>query len=464
MADSENKAKKIDWKGVIGGVTSFFSIVFLAFAPNWFSAIAGSPYVAIILFISLLVCVRFREKEWAKSALYLIVPLCITSFISFGKTWLTERSANRGELVADATESLVQEYLDEGVTEWFEDALESGDLVCFLLPSTSLKDDAGFLYDVNDIEKYRAVADSLPSNNLQTKICHYDNKNTKKETRAKYLLGYANRRFLKDGWDRKYDVEILPGSTQTVIHGVKNLSHNRWEAAGRLFSQADSAGNAAGTKWLARWFSSGYGQAPDTSLYLSNLEKAAVNGSRGARYVWSESVLKDKASSAVSKARAEDFLKRAASLKTLVTLATINYSEKSIQLLNKYYVSTGQNLKAYYCTRRYLRTFDDPYIRYSEHLANCLALGFNREALRIVRDGEKISQPNCFYIHGLMYAKGVAERKDPEKAEALLRYASDSLHYSKAYRGLAWLYDNTGRDGAEFWYMMYMSDFNDEID
>ena len=468
MADSENKVKKIDWKGVIGGVTSFFSIVFLIVSPSWFSAIAGSGYVALILFLGILVCYYYsrKEKDWAKSVLYLLIPLFITSCISAGRTWFTDKRVHHGEIVADATESIVNDFLQDNTKGWIEDAMNSGELVCFLVPSASWKGDEEFMYGASDMTKYKAAAEAegLTSKTLQVRVTHYKYKTVEEESTAKYLVGYANGRFLKDGWEKKYDVEILPASTLTLVKGVRALQHRHWEKARKLFYQADSLGNAAGTEWLSHWYSVGYGQNPDSTEYRDNLSKAALNGSRIARFNWSEKILKDSKSSAVDKAKAEEYLKKASLLKTIVTLTTIDYSEKAVKLLNKYYVSTGRNLKAYYFTKKYLRGFDDPYIRYSEHLANCLNLGFNREALRIVRNGEKESNPNCFYIHGRMYAKGVAERKNPDKAEELLRYAADSLHYRKAYLGLASLYRNLGRDGDDFWYMMYEADFNDSIE
>lgn len=237
-----------------------------------------------------------------------------------------------------------------------------------------------------------------------------------------------------------------------------------WEKSRSLFEESSRLENPAGTYYLAKWYGTGCGTEADPDEYRRKLEEAARNGSRLARYEWANGVLAYGSASPVEKAKAVDFLKSAYSLKTVATLTTVLTSQRSVQLLSRYYQKTGQGIRAFLATRSYLKAFDNPHIRYHDHLVNTLTLGLSRRALKAVREGETLGIPNCYYIHGMMYAQGIGEKENRREAEKYLRYAGDELHYREAYLGLAMLSDKRkAKRASDFWRMMYDVNFSDTI-
>ena len=463
----------VDWKLVLGAVSSFFSVLFLFISPVWSWILAGSVFTTAILFIGLVISYIFNEKDWSGQLRWFVVPLFLLSLIAAVLAHFTTKKGKEKEELADATEILMDEtILNSEVSEWVPQAVRSGSFVAFLYPSRysndsimNLIEDQGYLQ-----ERIKALINREKKEEGQAKFEYTPeigliNTSYQEQTvHSKYEIGFANAPCLKRYW-LKEDFTLLPESAIATLKGVESILDWHYEEAKRYLQLADSLGNPAGTYYLSRWFVVGYNQDPDSLNYRIKLEEAANNGSRTARYEWSKLILNNPRSSEIDKAKAEAFLRQASEPGTISSTAIL--SRKAMLVLNDYYHETNQHIKAYLGTRRQIKTFRQSPIKYREHLMNCLEVPLPRvrEAKRIVLEGEKLPRPeaNCFYVHGLMFMKGIGVKKDYTIAERYFRYAADTLHYSKAYLGLASLCQETGKPGYEYWKMLYDVNFTETI-
>ena len=470
---------RIDWKVILGGVSTFFSILFFFFSPLWSWILMGSVITTVIIFIGIVVCLFCLDKAWSKPLLYFLIPLLLLSGIASVRTGVNTKKRYSKAMIADATESIIDDILlsDEEFADWPIRSLDSDNLTCFLVPVKY--DELSVLDEISDRDAYAKKALALSRDNtfdhdadsqhihMSSEARFIGSKYKGQVIRSDYNVGYANRQYLKNNWGKE-DYILLPESSLLVIKGIKLIGDSKFEDSKQNFLRADSLGNPVGTYYLARWYITGYDNPPvDSTKYFNLLEKAATNGCRMAQFEWAEAKLKSLHSSWVEKGKAEDFLRTASELGAISTHTTLSVTRDAIRLLNSFYHETGQNVKAYFRTRHYIGLISHSPIKYSEHLMNCLALPFPyySEARSIIAEGEKINppEPNCYYVHGLMFLNGKGEKKNYQKADVCFHFAADSLHYSKAFLGLAELCKETGQPGYDFWEMLYNVDFNEMI-
>lgn len=470
-ASMMEKTKRIDWNVILGGVSTFFSVLFLFFSPGWAFILAASPYTTLILFIGLFICAGFRKKEWSKRIISVLIPILLLSFVTSLFDYKASKKEHDAIILADATESLVDALVfRDDIPDWEVKSLDDDELVCFTVPAkykTTILDDIsdpgyvgrmiqemrndGRLSDTDQQE----IKITLPGTLIETS-------NRGKEIPVEFYVGYTDARSLKKNW-RKTPVNVLPESAVSTIKGVRCFANGEYEKSRHMLEEASSQGNPVGTYYLARLIVMGYGEMPDSTLYSIKLKEAAEGGCRAARYEWAEGFLNGSHSSEIDRAKAEFYLKTASDLKTLRAPGIINESANSVKLLSDFYHQTRQPFKAYRATKDYLKSVDHAEIKYDYHLMNCLERHKFAQARTLVADGERDQKPVCFYVHGMMYLKGLGEKRDYEKAERYLRYAADSLHFRKAYLGMSSLCADSGRPGKEYWEMLYDVDFSDNI-
>ena len=448
---------------------------------NSFHLVSTLSPLFIVLAAFCLIIATTVNSWWWRSAL-IVASLILWGYVFYEQRTISE-SSSRKELISDATESLVDYYTDihhgfDTGKEWInEENLLNGTISFFLVPVSKI--DEFLVYMYNDA----AVLKDDPQNG----IIRYHSLITSQQGVAsnsdyQVVLTYSPHLHSK----REFKGSIkLPSSTSSVLAANHEFDGYNWASGRELLEKAQIEGNASAAYYLSHYYRYGYGRAPDEKQAEKLLRMSAESGSRSARFEWGNSVLKDSTLSmtGMNKSVAEDFLKKAASLKkSTVTKTTGTLSRNSILLLNDFYRACAQEsnnrkyyTKAYNLTKKSNGSFEDVRIKYSAHLDNCIILENYDEALKIIDEGkglkvkrggklESIPQAHCFLVEADMYMRGLGVSHNFTKAEKLLRFAADSLDYYPAYRGMAELYRKRGKAGDEFWDRLYEVKFSNRID
>lgn len=444
--------------GVMGGVSSILSLlgfVGIVKSPYW------NAYSLWIIFASLILVLVGIFINKLKSNKTFSIPIIVFGSIFLALSlltryidWTENRKIEKSELLSDATSSLL-DMLDN---EWIVDAAESGKLVCMLFPKDKAKNYYKLIYD-------ELIAKNVydPKSNQRLNLLAISPE-TDIPSEVKYFLCVSDQNEIRDCFRNDKQITILPECVNDVVRGWIRMRQNQFQSARAFFEKADSSGNATGTYFLSKWYGTGFGSDPDSEKEISLLKKAAQDGCRIARFEWSERIIKNPPVKDIQGGFAEDFLQRASTMKSIYTSYTITNSFKSLQLLNEYYRITERYKEAYKTSEAFYRHFRDPQILYYEHLDNCLSSNKYKEAMEIVKMGEKEKCSYCYIIHAGMLTHGQGVKQDFEKAEYLLRYAADSLNYYPAYKGLAVLYDSSHKKGSDFWESLYDVKFDNQVE
>ena len=433
------------------GILSFFLLRFMHFV----TAYAGYIIIASLISIVLSICFwkKTRASHWVAPFAF---ALLILSIYETNKSIQYKFQERENELIADATECAVYGYdtYSPSDKDWLTRAVLEDQLVYLLIPAkqkyqTILLD----AYDERLVDRdaegnlyYRMMA---PQAELENLI--YE---------SRYYLLALYRPFIKAGyaWD---GYRVLPESVSMTMRGYVSQLSSKFDEAKGYYQQADSLSNSTATAYLSMWYSTGFGVPPNEPKADSLMVRAANNGCRAARLQLGTSLLSDKTTTALQRAKAEDYLKRAAFLHSVATNRIALESEQAAIRLNSYFRMTGRYYDAYYLSKKCSSLFSNPNIRYGVHLDNCLSLGKRKEAMALIKEGEGLRYPNSYLAHAEVYMRGEWVNQNLAEAERLLRYAADSLGAYSAYSRLASIYMTKGdKRSAYLWQRMYHSHFN----
>ena len=404
------------------------------------------------------------------------IALLVISVLLLIATFFLQRNistyATNSERVSDATETLVDFYFehikhpDEDFKWISEENLFNNKIACFLIPSEDLDEFCDYVFDPNAV-----IKDDPDEKRIGIYPLHLTQR--KEKVKTKYLMALVYTPHLYRGREFSGAIQV-PTSAFHVLKGMIKKSELNWLEAKGLLERARSENNAAASYYLSRMCRSGLGDEPDFKQADILLKEAAERGSRRARYEWGLDVLKDTnvAMFDLEKSMAEELLVKASCLKeTIGSVTAAELSRKSILCLNDFYRSCGKEngskkyfYKAFLLTKRGNRAFTDTEVKYVAYLDNCVSLKRYKKALDIIEEGKKEKQPYCYLVHADMYSKGKGVEVDYEKAEKLLRFAADSLNCYLAYRELAELFRESGKEGVEFWERLYDIKFSNTIE
>lgn len=433
--------------------------VFAAFYYHLISSITWCTIIGGVFFIIAIVCTSLKEKYpfckqyWIIS--WIVVVLLVVACVLVYKHVDLKKDNER---LADVTESFVElAYHKDSTSDWIPTAYEEGNLVCLLVDS-ELEEDEFIRIAFNIKEVVRNSSDpEIP-----------DFKCVLKDSlgaviKTKYVLSLAYAPYLKDSFDDKRVIR-MPESVMIVSRGMDLMNAFKFEQGKALLEKADSLGNPSAAYYLSRLYGSGWGREPqlDTSNYY--LQRAAMNGSRTAKRILGKSILsKSSDFPQPNEGEAIDYLTSASLIQTFGSESIVNNATDALYFLSNYYRDRGNPKRAYRLSSDFLDYFDDPAFKYTFHLSNCFAAHKDAQAMEIVREGERNNNPYCYAAHAQMLMEGVGFEKDYGKAESLLRFTADSLHYGRAYLLLAELYDRQGRPGADFFRGLYNVNFTPEV-
>lgn len=429
---------------------------------------AYGEVLAIIAFVALIICIFIQEKEVACMISYVLVALLILITIEHTTSFLDKRQETAHELYSDITESIILDYQDKwregGSSDFLLYALNNDDCVIFYVPNST---DLDIIYDkIIDEDKRRFFILNGEYENGSIDIMkglgvEYEGHSLF----SKYNLVLAYTPILKDDWSNCKEISLVPSHVYLTIRTfIDQYNDNYKKGYVDSLALADSLGNAFACYLLYLYYSEGHKTEPDLKLAHIYLNKAANTGSRLARVILGEEHLNNRHASSYEKAIGIDLLKRAASLSSVATKSTVENAKEALSYLNKYYTETGQFKEAYKLTKNYINTFYD--YDYAYHVDNCIKREYYKEALSYISKGESERNAHCYYVHAEMLAKGLGVPRDIHKAEILYRFASDSLNYWPAYKGLYELFrDNEcpqTRD-TSFWKQLYTIKFSNRI-
>ena len=454
--------------GLLSGLLSVISFIVLRlffFIQAYPAQIAvGCLLVLLALFLWNHYRDKTKEGEDKKHAWYIfgVVFALVLLVSSTASTYITvqdNRKYNEDELVSDVTEGFlsVLKFKDfDKVFPWVDEAIMEDKGTIFIYPSSF---PGKFENIIVDQRKYNA--DPQHRHLITYSVNREDN-----TLRSEYKFAFV----YTPNMNQAYQVpgaRILKAGINEVLKGYVYMKRKEWEKARGCFSRADSLGNPMGTYMLSEWYAKGYGFDPDKDTEATAeeyLRKAADEGCRAARAQLGERIVNDRNHTRPALMRAEDYLRKASVVETVVATDVIREATRSLRTLSSLYNAEGRNTKAYDCTRRSYRSFNDESVKYEEHLNNCIRARKYGEALEIIAEGEPKKVGNCFVAHATMLMYGYGPDKDLDGAERLLRYAADSLDHYPAYRTLAKLYRLEKRDGAEFFGKLYDVEFSNRVD
>ena len=354
------------------------------------------------------------------------------------------------ELVADATESIVEcGYLQDTSAVWIQESFENNSLVLLLVDSKMDQEELKeAIIDQSETKRFYFGKSDYEYRVKLHYMRRYD-----AIINSKYVLALAYGPHLKKDIKHK-KIKQVPESALMVAKGVALVDKCDFVGAKDCLESADSLGNGAAAFYLYKMYSFGWGCEPDETeiINIGNkyLKRAADNGSRSAQYVLGKRMLSDPDCSLYDIGRGINYLSRASVLKTVASVYSVNTSFDANHFLCNYYRTHHKDRMAYDLSAKFLKAYDDPDARCTAHLINCLCCDEYKEALEIIELGEKNQHPYTYVIHAQLLMNGRAGKRDFKKAEALLRYAADSLNYSNAYHVLAGLYRYQMKDGAAF--------------
>ncbi len=426
---------------------------------HFISLFAG--YVIVVCLIVIIVCIRYWEKEkithWIAPCAFVLLLL---SAWETNKSIIHSQKETENELIADATESAMNGYdlYDPQAKEWLKRAVLDDNLLYILVPARQKYESILFsLYDDKHLDR-----DTLGRPLYRMMISRAELQSIVLE--SKYYLLALYRPYLKKGYEID-NYRVLPESVSLTMRGYVSQSIKSFDEAKAFYYRADSLSNAAATACLANWYSSGFGEDPDKDLAIDFLYRAAEEGSRYARLYLGTKVLSETKSDVFQRAKAEDFLKKASILESVISYNTAIEAEDAASCLSTYYRKTNRFRDAYKLSKKCYAVFTNPNLKYGVHLDNCLSMGYYDEAMGLIQEGEKIRFPNCYLAHAELFLRGEGVEQNVLKAEELLRFAADSLGEYIAYDRLASIYHALGDErSAQLWKRMYLAKFNATID
>lgn len=442
---------KENW--LLDGVSFVLSIVafFLIEATHFLAA--HSEVIGIVCLVVFIVSGYLRKKRRLFRLLCIGSFVCLVLCVWYKRTdYNIEKKQTDLELIADATYAGITffdgRYFQENVKrfDWFIPASLNDEMLYLLVPSNISLDRLGS----NAFDPEKIYADSPEGfMRMYTPELTIDGKTV---PQGKYVFAGLYKPHLKENHSFKRCI-ILPSSVAITIQGLSAWGTGDFKKAREYLEKADSLDNAVAASWLAKVYFRGLGVPKDLEKATKMQERAAALGSRRARMLEGETALADPESSALKKALAEDYLKKAATVQSIVSPDIVASSEKACYILCTYYWVTKRYKDAYRFTKSFLESFNDPNVRYYEHLYNCIYCDKMKEAEAIVAEGEKEGAALAFVVHAEMLRKGKGFKRDFIEAERLLRYVTDSLKKDPSvYNYLAELYnDAADTSGSYFW-------------
>lgn len=428
-------------ESVLKGVSGVFSALGFIYMYGQDLIQAWSGWIFGICTLALLVSLYLKNKVWARSLQIIVVVFLVLFVGNLVREKIRARRYDAEEELANVTLGFADGYSNSlreiplKDRKWLEEAVRDEKMDYLLVP-TSVSDSI-FLRGIARDPKIITSFKNSPGIG-------------KKQFHSDYYIIAVDKTHLKKGLKYRQSIIVLPESVSIAMKGVTYLSSdNDWDEGFRYLRKADSLGNAGATLLLAKWLSIGLGKEPASKETVDSLTAAAAaKGAREACYKIGSSILDSEKTSREERAKAEEALLRACTIKRVASHYDIAIAFKAIQLLNEFYLSTGRVRDAYKLTKKNYKEFPNPNVGYKLHLDNCLLRGKYSEAVAIVKEAEPKGFPYAFLVHARMAQMALYHGE----AEELYRYCADTLGIPMAYRELAQLYREQEGDSprAEF--------------
>lgn len=430
-------------ESVLKGVSGVFSALGFIYMYGQDLIQAWSGWIFGICTLALLVSLYLKNKVWARSLQIIVVVFLVLFVGNLVREKIRARRYDAEEELANVTLGFADGYgsclqkISIGDRKLLEEAVRDEKMDYLLVP-TSVSDST-LLRGIE--RKQKDIITVQDSYEIDKKLLKSDY----------YIIAVYNR---NNRLKYRQSIIVLPESVSIAMKGVTYLSSdNDWDEGFRCLRKSDSLGNAGATLLLAKWLSIGLGKEPASKETVDSLTAAAAaKGAREACYKIGSSILESEKTSREERAKAEETLLRACTLKRVASHYDIAIAFKAIQLLNEFYLSTGRVRDAYKLTKKNYKKLPNPNVGYKLHLDNCLLRGKYSEAVAIVKEAEPKGFPYAFLVHARMAQMGLGMEKDLGEAERLYRYCADTLGIPMAYRELAQLYREQEGDSprAEF--------------
>ncbi len=434
---------------------------------------AYSDAIIIISIIAIVVSAVLWSKHKAfRFVLFFFLPILALSAYSKNRFAKYERKASENELVADATNCGSAIFNDQGLKmlqesyPWFMKAAQEDQILYILIPSRLSPEAIG----KNALDRKKMQVDS-PDLEMRMLVPQYKFGGT--QTTGEYIFAGLYKPHMKDNYTFKR-CKVLDESVAVTLRGMVSMAVGDYVKAKELFEKADSMKNAVATMQLSAFYASGIVVPRDIDKAIELENKAAASGSRAARVSRGMYILRDTSSTALETAEAEDYLRRAALVNSLVSSSISRYSQEATDQLCEYYWHTKRYEDAYQLTKQCTESSFNPNVLFFCHLYNCIYTNRLDEAKKIILQGEEMENPNAFILHAEMLRTGEGFDKDLPEAERLMKHAL-SLHpdpangnktaSSKAYYSLEQVYlEASDSLGAHFWRRLADINFKGGVD
>lgn len=464
----------INW--MASGIASIFSAIGF-FVLKAFHIITAYPGIFILVSLAgIIASFVFWTKNNNAIARWVVLSVSIVLLVltSWFKTRneIEDDKANENELIADATDAGLSIFTDpssmklvQDSLSWFIPAVMEDKMMYVLIPSNISSNSVGR----NAFDPQKIKEDSP---NLEMRMIAPFYKMNGESMDGKYMFAGFYKPHMREGYEFKR-CKVLPESVAISIKAMA-LINTDTRAAKRLFEKADSMNNAAAAGRLSLIYSQGIAVNRDKDQALRIAKRAAKGGSRMARLTYGRLMLLDSTYSAYDKAIAEEMLKRAAVVNTIVSKTIAGYSQNAIDLLCEYYWSTKRYEDAYQLTKRITESYLNPNVLYFNHLYNCLYTNRIKEAKSLLENGEQKGNPSAYLIHAEMFRDGLGCEKDYNKAQDLVGEAiRAAVEIKQPLKGsLPGFYDlmatvmedASDSTGAMFWRGLADINFNPRVD
>lgn len=461
----------LNW--MASGISSILSVISF-FVLKFFHIVAAFPGVIIVLSaLGIISAFAFwTRKDIARWIVFSvsIVMLALTSW-NMNRNDLENAKANEMELIADATETGVSWISDpksfksvQDSSVWFMPAVLEDQMMYVLIPSNLSVEAVGR----NAMDPKKIPAD-FPYPGWGVMSPFYGALGEVFE--GEYVLAGFYKPQMKDGYKFKR-CKVLPESVAITIRGMAFSKTDMMEAK-RLWEIADSLGNPVATEQIADMYASGKCVNRDLDKAKAITKRAAIDGCRKSRLFYGKAALLDSTYSVYDKTVAENLLKRAAVISTIVSRTVSNYSQEATDFLCEYYWHTKRYEDAYQLTKQSMASYPNPNVLYVNHLYNCLYTDRIEEAKSIVEEGEQKGNPNAYIMHAEMIRQGAGYEKDFAQAESLVNKGMfTALEINQPVGSMANMFyfmhdlflDAADSTGAHFWRRLAEIDYHLRVD
>ena len=434
----------INPKVVLSGVSGIFSVLSFILMNGAHLITAYSTWIIIVCFVALAAC--FFNKR-SKGTLFVGVFACVLLAMSLLARWDVFRERRRVEnrqlecegtfILADALYDL---YAHEKSIGWLYEAIDKDELTYLLVPrrcklnnylKSICKPGAITLAEEGGLKGWYCPDIYVTGNDL---------------TGGYYPLAVLNVA-LRDGFAPKRQ-RLMPESTSLVLKAriIESLINQNMGNEKELFEKADALGNPAASYYLSFFYKQGRGMESNAQLARKYMERSAKFGTKRAQYIIGSQIIADSLSSATERAKAIDYLKDASVFQECCSKQTLDASVSSVLLLETYYHSIRRYDLAYEMTKKAIEKTKNPKMKYVHHLDNCLLTKRYKEAMEIIRQGERNNIAGCYLTHAEMLVKGQGYKRDLEKAKRFLKKYGEETGNPYYYSVMADILEQEGAD------------------